>query len=70
MWVKYNGIAFNAAWVASKSLREFMDHEKHHGLSREQFKEVHKLCRAAVQAPEPAEEVPGPEEGPENDGLV
>lgn len=37
-------LAFNKAWVASKTLKEFSDHEKHHGLSAEQYKEIHDIC--------------------------
>lgn len=50
-WVKYEGIAFNAEWAASKSLGEFSRHEAHHGLSKEQYREVHDLCKQAVGKP-------------------
>jgi hypothetical protein len=42
-------IGFTVEWVAAKSLAEFSRHEAHHGLSREQLKEVHTLCRAIAR---------------------
>jgi hypothetical protein len=51
MKVIYEGIAFNAQWVASKTQAEFIAHESHHGLTEAQLKEVHKLCKEAVKAP-------------------
>jgi hypothetical protein len=44
--MKYEGIGFNSEWVASQSLEDFMRHEKHHNLTKEQFKEAHRLARA------------------------
>ena len=43
-WVKYNGVAFNAEWAASKPFKEFAEHEAHHGFTRDQLREVWKLC--------------------------
>jgi hypothetical protein len=48
-FITYEGIGFNKNWVASKSLKEFSEHEKHHGLSPEQYKEVHDLCTGKVK---------------------
>ncbi len=45
MTVIFNGISFNKEWVASKTLREFMIHEKHHLLSEGDMHEVYNLCR-------------------------
>lgn len=45
-WVKYEGVAFNKEWVASKTFKQFCDHEKHHGLSEDQMREVYNICKA------------------------
>jgi hypothetical protein len=38
-------VHFNdTAWVASKTLEEFLEHEKHHGLDEKKLKEIHKAC--------------------------
>jgi hypothetical protein len=47
--VTYEGITFNANWAGSKTEKEFIEHEKHHGLTDTQLKEVHKLCKEAVK---------------------
>jgi hypothetical protein len=55
--VLYNRVvAFDADWAANKSQKDFIAHEKHHGLTNEQLIEAHNLCKAAVKAPakEPA----------------
>jgi hypothetical protein len=44
-------ITFNADWAATKTEKEFVDHESHHGLTLAQLKEAHKLCKEAVKAP-------------------
>lgn len=49
--VVYNNIAFNAVWANSKTEAEFVAHEKHHEITEDQLREVHKLCKAA-QAPQ------------------
>jgi hypothetical protein len=49
--VTYESITFNASWAASKTEKEFIDHEKHHGLTDAQLKEAHKLCKEAVKLP-------------------
>lgn len=49
MHLNYNGKYFpNAEWAASKSLSEFIEHEKHVGLTEAELKEAHELCVAAV----------------------
>jgi hypothetical protein len=50
----YQGISFNADWAATKTEKEFCDHEAHHGLSKTQLAEVHKLCKEAVKPVNPA----------------
>lgn len=64
-WVTYNTIAFNAEINAEKSLQAFSEHEAHHGLSAEEIKEIHTLCKKAVgkqvKAPK-AKEVPTSQE--------
>jgi hypothetical protein len=42
--MKYEGIDFNSKWAASKTVEEFIEHEKHHGLSNAQLKEAHAYC--------------------------
>ena len=54
-FIKYNGVAFNADWVKSKTLKEFSEHEKHHGFTPEQYKEVHDMCTGKVK-PAPVKE--------------
>lgn len=56
--VPYNAatlIVFDADWAVSISEKEFIEHEKHHGLSNAELKEAHKLCKEAVK---PAEAKP------------
>jgi|JI6StandDraft_1071083.scaffolds.fasta_scaffold1162481_1 hypothetical protein len=36
-----NGVSFNDDWVKTKSLKQFIEHEKHHGLSDEVMKEYY-----------------------------
>lgn len=50
-FLTYQGVSFNATNAAGKKLSEFADHEKHHGFTREQFKELHDACKALVKAP-------------------
>jgi hypothetical protein len=49
--VSYEGITFNASWANTKTEKEFVEHENHHGLTPAQLKEAHKLCKAAVKSP-------------------
>lgn len=42
-------INFNEQAAASKRLGEFQKHEGHHGLSKEQLKEVWELCVKAAK---------------------
>jgi hypothetical protein len=44
-FLKFEGVAFNKEWAASKTLEQFIAHEKHHGLSDEKMKEIHDLCK-------------------------
>ena len=47
--LNYNKKYFpNIEWAASKSLVEFIEHEKHTGLTDDELKEAHELCVAAV----------------------
>jgi hypothetical protein len=61
--VSYEGISFNATWAATKTEKEFIEHEAHHGLSKDQLKEAHKLCKEAVKPG--AEDKPAPEVSPD-----
>lgn len=52
--VTFEGISFNADWAAGITEKEFVKHESHHGLTADQLKQVHSLCKTAVapaQAP-------------------
>ena len=49
--MKFNGIDFNRAWVKTKTLAEFIAHEKHHKLSEAQLKEAYEL----IVPPKPVE---------------
>lgn len=42
--MKYEGVDFNSKWAASQKVDDFVNHEKHHGLTEAQLKEVHALC--------------------------
>jgi len=42
----YKQIGFNSALASKRSLSEFIAHEKHLGLSEDEMKEVHALCKA------------------------
>jgi hypothetical protein len=59
--VQFEGVTFNAAWAATKTEKEFVEHESHHGLTSAQLKEAHKLCKAAVKAPVETTADPAPE---------
>lgn len=41
-------IFFDAELAVKKTLKEFIAHEKHHGLTDEQYKEIHDLCKLKV----------------------
>jgi hypothetical protein len=53
--VSYNGgqvqVSFDAEWAAGKSQKDFVAHEKHHGLTNAQLIEAHNLCKTAVAVP-------------------
>jgi hypothetical protein len=45
----YEGINFNEEWAKGKTVAEFVEHEKHHGLSEKQLKEAYKLMVPKVK---------------------
>lgn len=47
--IKYEGVSFNKTDAASKSLAQFQEEQKHHGLSPEQLKEVWQLAKGTKQ---------------------
>lgn len=47
--VTFEGVTFNADWAAGLTEKEFVKHEAHHGLSAEQLKQAHNLCKTAVK---------------------
>jgi hypothetical protein len=48
---------FNAEWAAGLSAAKFAEHEAHHGLTTEQYKEIHKQASDAVRKNKKAEAV-------------
>lgn len=58
-WIKWTGggktIAFNKTANGAKSFADFAEHEKHHGLTTEQLREIHQLCGGKAKKPKPPE---------------
>jgi hypothetical protein len=54
----YEGVSFNVAHNTNLSLEEFIKHESHHGLKKEQLTEAHKLMKRHVNAAKKAEVQP------------
>jgi len=52
MLITFEHVTFDAAWAVSKTQKEFIAHESHHGLSPEKLKEVHMLCNVAMKPKE------------------
>lgn len=52
--VIYQGITFYADICASKTEKDFSEHEAHHGLTKPQLSEVWKLCKEAVKPVSPS----------------
>lgn len=46
----YNNIGFVSANIVAMSFKDFAEHEKHHGLSKEQLKEAYELCKAEMKS--------------------
>ena len=42
--IVYNGVTFYKDAVSKMSLKEFAEHEKHHGFTPDQYKEIHQLA--------------------------
>jgi hypothetical protein len=55
----FNGTYINESWAATKSLDEFIKHESHLGWSKDNYKEAHALCKAAVKSPKPVSDWKG-----------
>lgn len=49
----YEGISFNEEWVAAQTLKGFTLHEKHHGLSREDYEEIYFICKDVTKSDNP-----------------
>lgn len=45
MFIFFEGINFNVEWVKGKTFKQFCEHEKHHGLSKEKMKEFYDCCK-------------------------
>jgi len=41
--VKFNHIDFNGEWASTKTVEAFIEHEKHHGLSEQELRDIHAL---------------------------
>ncbi len=54
--VVYKGIGFTEEWVAQQTLKQFTLHEKHHGLTNEEYEQIHKICKDLRKSanPEPS----------------
>ena len=60
VFINYNGVHFNAEEAAAKSVKEFIEHEKHHGCTPDQYKEIHALCGGKKSVEK--KEAPAPED--------
>jgi hypothetical protein len=58
--IPFEGVVFNADWANTKTEKEFVEHESHHGLTTAQLKEAHKLCKSAVKSPVETPDNPAP----------
>jgi hypothetical protein len=50
-------ISFYPEINAKKTFKEFAKHEAHHGLTEDQLKEAHNLCKQIAGSKEPSKEV-------------
>jgi hypothetical protein len=41
--VKFNHIDFNGEWASTITVEAFIEHEKHHGLSEKELRDIHAL---------------------------
>lgn len=64
-FISYQGIGFNQESAASKTFAEFSKHEKHHGLSDEQLKEIWDVAKGKKEMP-----AEGMEAGTETEGTA
>ena len=48
-FMTFEHVTFNATWAATKTEKDFVEHEKHHGLTEAQLKEAYKLCKEAIK---------------------
>jgi hypothetical protein len=53
MVIYFEGVGFSKEWVAGKTFTEFCEHEKHHGLTKQQLKEVYNLCAQKINKEKP-----------------
>lgn len=49
--VPFEHVNFNAVWANGKTEKEFIEHERHHGLTDAQLSEAYKLCKLAQNPP-------------------
>lgn len=60
--MNYNGINFYNENLKDKTEKEFIEHESHHGLTKEQLKEAYALMK-----PKPANKIKEEKEEPNGD---
>jgi hypothetical protein len=61
MKITFGHVTFDAELAAGKTQKEFIQHELHTGLTPEQLKEAHMLCKVAIKAPVETPADPAPE---------
>lgn len=64
-FIPFEGTWYNADVLAAKSFREFCENVKGKGLSREQMKELHDLCKKETGKKPQEKKEETPEESPD-----
>lgn len=59
-------VGFNADWMATKTEKEFVDHESHHGFTKEELKKAYRAITGKKVKSEPVKEEETPEPAPED----
>jgi len=62
-------VGFNADWMATKTEKEFVDHESHHGFTKDELKKAYRLITGKKQKPEAKEETQAPAEPGEGEAV-
>lgn len=61
MKMTFGHVTFDVESAAGKTQKDFIQHESHHGLTPEQLKQAHMLCKVAVKEPVETPVEPDPE---------